>query len=234
MMRIDFDFVRALCAQRPTPAESYDQLPATAETLIRRVRLVAQQGWAPGARIVFIGDDDFASIVVARYLAPERVLVLDIDERIVHALQTLSDKWSLGLQIEVYDVLAPLPGQHQGAFDLCLMDPPYTTAGFDVFMARGVATLSEGRGKRIISALSREDVGREGWQRCLKAAESRGLRLERVLHDFNRYDLGLRPWETSKTSGEFRSALLVFESIVGHQKSSLVAVPPREELYAYD
>lgn len=233
--RIPALILARICQARPVPLRRYDQLPATPATVLRRLAFLVKYRLATKRRLLFLGDDDFVSVLVARYLDPEEVSVLDIDQRVLRTLQRLARDRNATLHVHRYDVAYPLPGAFREQFDVCITDPPYTVAGFTTFLSRAMTCLRPGPDTHVIAALSPDDLSTSAWVECLDTARRLGLHRKQLLHDFNEYDLRARPWEQHARGTQFTSSLLWFER-KRRKRNGLGerTIPDTDVLYDYE
>lgn len=226
------EFVREVLDHRPTPVKEFDQLPATYETMLKRLAFLEEHQLARGRRTLFLGDDDFTSVLVSRFLRPGEVFVLECDPRIITRLETIAKRYDLMVNFLNYNVVTPLPAHCVGRFDLCFTDPPYTRSGFATFLKRSVKALRQAKQSTLIAALSVADVGHEQWDACIQSALSLGLVLKATIEDFNVYDLTQRRWESNR-EWRFTSSLLWFERCPNITDTVDNDAAPAESLYQY-
>ncbi len=126
---------------RPEPSPQLDQAFATPETALRRALYMLERGDLEGRAVVFLGDDDFTSVAAGLLGVARGITVIDIDERLIEAIEKISDDGGLGIECVVHDLRDPLPEGLRGRFDVVLTDPPYTVPGLELFLSRGVDAL---------------------------------------------------------------------------------------------
>lgn len=129
---------------RPSP-HGWDQVPispnqAILDTIDLLNRLSDEKD------LLFIGDDDFHSLLLSR-LAPDlRIRVLDVDVRVVREITCVAERYKLNVVADVYDVCEELPAHLTGNFDMFYTDPPYNYEGLSLFIIRGLQALRSHRG----------------------------------------------------------------------------------------
>ena len=74
---------RDIFQNRPRETTEFDQGVVPEENSIRRLEFVYERGDLEGKDIFFLGDDDLTSVVFALSKMPKRVVVVDIDTRII-------------------------------------------------------------------------------------------------------------------------------------------------------
>lgn len=166
---------------RPKPERKFDQFLATSETLIKRVNLILKFN---KNKILFLGDDDFTSIACALTKQFEKIVVLDIDERILETISKISQKENLKIETVKYDLREQLLNDLEN-FDLIFFDPPYTPKAVELWLIRALE-ISLGKG----SNKKRKDINflkNKFYLMCYgytdKAFE-RGLKIQKIITDF--------------------------------------------------
>ncbi len=132
---------KEIAASRPPAIIQYDQGYVTEETAISRIAHLAQRGDLENKEIIFLGDDDLVSIVAALSGWPKRVVVLEIDERLIGFIQKQSQKHGLKIETYQHDLKYKLPAELLQKFDTFLTDPPETVKALKLFIERGLAAL---------------------------------------------------------------------------------------------
>lgn len=135
-------------ALRPKPSPQLDQAFATPETALRRAIYMLERGDLEGRDVLFLGDDDFTSVAAALLGVAGEITVIDIDERLIEAIEEASRDGGLGIECVIHDLREPLPEGLRGKHDVVLTDPPYTVPGLELFVSRGVDAL---RGRKTAS-----------------------------------------------------------------------------------
>lgn len=181
------DRLRPLLAVAPTPDRHLDHVPATAESVARRATWLADELWLPGATVAFVGDHDLTSLAVAMTVPDVRVVVVDLDARLLDLLAVRLG--ALGVEHELHhlDLRDPLPDGLRAVADVFVTDPPYTPNGAALFVARGLAML---RGEVHARGLLAYGYGEELPTLGLKvqrAVQSLEVVFEQVLPRFGRY-----------------------------------------------
>jgi predicted methyltransferase len=131
-------------ALRPTAAVEIDQCHLDAPSLARRLAAIAALRPVACSRIAFVGDDDLAALAMLRHQIPERLLLLDVDERIHAALAAEAERQGLGekffgehLNLTDSVALTAVLDREGQSYDLVVTDPPYARDGMRLFV--GVA-----------------------------------------------------------------------------------------------
>lgn len=174
--------------QRPTPARKYDQFTATVETTAKRASLLNFFEEVKDQRLLFLGDNDFTSVVVANLGTALRITVLDIDKRVLAGIGSIAKDENLRIELAEYDARKPLLPSCQGAFDLVFTDPPYTPEGIKLFLSRAIQALDPAnQSARVYICYGNSDRAKERFLPIYKALAESGLMVRWVLDKFNRY-----------------------------------------------
>ncbi len=175
--------------KRPAPKRSYDQFTATVETTAKRVALLAFLGDVKAKRILFLGDDDFTSVVAANIKSAQDIAVVDIDERILDNIGVISDELNLGIRGIKHDLRKPIPAELRGKFDTVFTDPPYTPEGINLFVSRAIEALDrKNQTARVYVCYGNSDRAKERFLPIQDVLTDSGLMLRWVFDRFNRYE----------------------------------------------
>lgn len=126
---------------RPAANTAIDQCHVDSPSLSRRLLAMCASRPMAQTRVAFVGDDDLASVALLRLAPPERLLLLDIDERIITRLRNEANQLGLSdrVSIERSDLSAPddvdgIAARYGEMFDLVVTDPPYAEDGMAQFI----------------------------------------------------------------------------------------------------
>ncbi len=181
-------FLQSIKEKRPSPKREYDQFTATIETTARRASLMSFFGDVKGKKLLFLGDDDFTSVAAANLREAERIVAVDIDERILREIQDLSDSRGFGIETVEYDARKTLPKGLAGKFDVVLTDPPYAPEGFNLFVSRAIETLDrDNKAARVYACYGNSDKAKERFLPIYEVFTNSGLMMRWVFDKFNRY-----------------------------------------------
>ena len=142
-------------AGMPAVKLELDQTHCTMDTKIRRVLRMHEAGALAGQRVIVLGDDDLISLAIAAFAAlpaaaaPRRLAVVDCDPDLLGYLGERAAAGRVPVELVEHDLRQPLPAGLLGAFDVACTDPPYTTAGAELFLSRAVAALAGGAGRHV-------------------------------------------------------------------------------------
>lgn len=177
----------SICRNRPEAIQDYDQGYVTEETTLARIAFVYQKGDLEGKEIVVLGDDDLMSIAAALTGAPQRVLALDIDKRLVDFINDVAKEEGLeNLEAIRYDLRDQLDEKYIGAFDTFLCDPAESFLGFKLFVERGISCL-KGIGSSGYFGLTHAESSLHKWAQIQEFLLKSGAVITDLLDDFNRY-----------------------------------------------
>lgn len=180
---------------RPPARWQIDQVHTTPADLARRASFLLEHGDIQGKDVLFVGDDDFCSLLVAKVGRPRRVVVVDIDERILETLAAQARAHDLPLETFPYDLsrlaTEDAPPELAGQFDTFVTDPPYSDSGMMLFCAFGMSILRRRPGAVACVAtpwLVREEWSDELLYRLQTAFVGEGFLLSDVKRAFSAYE----------------------------------------------
>ncbi len=120
----------AIAAERPVPDTSLEQFHMTADSLIRQAEKL--QEIFSGKTVLFLGDDDHVSVLLAAF-SDVTPVVYDIDVRVIDSLNTWAERLPLlRYSARVHDIRDPLPESR--LCDAFYINPPYAShnAGYSI------------------------------------------------------------------------------------------------------
>jgi hypothetical protein len=176
---------RAIVADRPEADKSFDQGFISAEGVIRRLGFVCERGDIYGS-IFVVGDDDFFSVAAALTGLPERVVAVDVDDKVVDLINRAARDHSLRLEGRTYDVQEDLPASWRKGFDMFLTDPVETLPGLELFLSRGVSSLKE-PGSAGYFGLTTLEASRAKWFDIQSMLQRMGFVVTDICRKFNVY-----------------------------------------------
>ena len=173
--------------RRPTPDYKYDQSRSTPETVLKRALLMLGNGDIEGKRVVILGDDDGISLALGFLKCAKEILVIDIDSRILDFIDSFAHAKNLTdvLNTQLWDIRSKFPKEWCYRFDTFETDPPYTVAGFKLFIDQALTLLNpveSGRGYVSFGAKSPHKT----WA-CQQHLLEAGFSIEEFFQGFNRY-----------------------------------------------
>ena len=153
--------LREISSKRPEANVALDQAYARPETSFRRATYASQHDALSGRNVVLLGDDDLTSIAIALLLKkekkPKRLVVVDIDSRIIDLINEASETYDLNIECHLHDLRISLPTELKYNFQTFFTDPPYTLAGLELFLSRASETLEGGSGKQGFLSFGNKD-----------------------------------------------------------------------------
>jgi len=133
------------CKLRVVPNVEVDQCPTIPEDLVQRIAFMYENGDLNNKRILCIGDNDFASLLMFEVAKPKEVVVIDIDERVLATIKKITKKQKWTIKTKKFDIRkfsqTNYPKGLEGNFDVFQTDPPYTEVGFKYYLALGMIAL---------------------------------------------------------------------------------------------
>lgn len=216
------DYLKGFLSNRPESDVQLDQSMATFETQMKRLALLVINGDLEGRSILLLGDDDATSVILSATGLAKRIVVIDIDDRILNFVSGLPHKYQK-TKIETYhiDLRNPLLKDLEKSFDLVFTDPPYTLQGAKLFFERGMYALRSEGTKFYLSYGPKQPFN--VWNLQLQI-ENSGFYIHKIYHSFNKYKGNLR-------LGQF-SNLFIFKLVHSPDILSYHTVfPYNRELY---
>lgn len=174
-----------LIAGVPAPRKRFDHVQATPGTLVRRVAWLTSRFDLSGRGVLFAGDHDLTSLLLARVVPDAELTVADIDEDLL----AYADARGGGrVRCAWTDFRCGLPPALAESADVVFTDPPYTPEGLGLFLIRSVSALSRrDPGGRIVVAYGhsrrRPDLGLAAQREIAR----QDLVIDAMLPGFSRY-----------------------------------------------
>ena len=134
--------LREYISKRPESDVQLDQSMATFESQLKRLSLLLINGDLEGRSILLLGDDDATSVLISATGLAKRIVVIDIDDRILSFVSQLPTQLQkTPIEIHHMDLRNPLLKELERGFDIIFTDPPYTLQGAKLFFQRGIYAL---------------------------------------------------------------------------------------------
>lgn len=106
-------------------------------------------------RILCIGDNDFASLLMFEIAKPKEVVVIDIDNRVLATIKNITEKQRWLIRTKKFDIREfsqdNYPKDLENHFDVFQTDPPYTEVGFKYYLSLGIISLKRKRSCYIVA-----------------------------------------------------------------------------------
>jgi len=180
------DRFKEIAKSRPEAIQTYDQGYVTEESTLYRVAFMWARGDLAGKELLVLGDDDLVSLACALTGTPRRVVMLDIDERIVQFVRDVARAEGLEVEALRHDLREPLPEGLVSAFDTFFCDPTESLRGFLAFAGRGISAL-KGPGAAGYMGLTRREASLSKWRTIQRELLERGAVLTDLRDDFHDY-----------------------------------------------
>ncbi|KMQ32164.1 bis-aminopropyl spermidine synthase family protein [Bacillus cereus] len=140
----------AIISARPFEASlEYYQSFDTFDSLKRRLKIMSVFDDMEDKDVIFLGDDELFSVLFALHSKAKRIVVVDIDDRILEHIQEINKEYNLTIETYKCDVLQPLPKELELNFDVFFASGLKHFGGLLAFICSGLTTLkneSEGAG----------------------------------------------------------------------------------------
>lgn len=193
-----FQKFQEIIKKRPPPNEDYDQTAMSDADAVIRVGFFHEFGDLLNKELLMIGDFDCLSIAAALTGLPKRIVVFEIDTRLIEFINTVAKEHNLPLEAHTWDVRQPLPEEYRGKFDLFSCDPVETVEGIKLYMSRGTQGL-RGIGSTGYIGLTSLEAGKKKWYVIQKILADMGFVLTDCRRNFNGYPVCLHPMSFSNT-----------------------------------
>ncbi len=129
---------------RPPPEYKYYQGYVAVEDLIKKMKFMHKNGDLAGRNIVLLGDDDFFSLILAYSKLPYKITVIEIDERLLDALNNISKKYYFNIELIKYNACDPIPQNLTDKYHIFVSEPVETVFGLSITLSRACDLLKEG------------------------------------------------------------------------------------------
>jgi len=241
---------KKIASQRPRPTADYDQGYIKEEDVMRRIAFIYERGDLEGTDIIVIGDDDLISLGMALTGMPRRIVVLEIDDRLIDFINKKAEEYGFNIIAKKFDVRNDLDDEFRGEFDVFITDPVETIEGITLFLSRAVSGL-RGKGSAGYFGLTHQEASLRKWHEIERRLLSMNLVITDMLRDFNVYPMGdnlelaaedyIVYREIAKLTGNtkidadfYRSTLIRVEAIGDVKPIVKGSVELREEIYVDD
>ncbi len=175
-----------ISADRPSAIRDYDQAYLVEEASLARVAFLLGKGDLEERDVLIIGDDDLISLAAGLTRAPRRILVLEVDERIVGFIRRVADRYGLPVEARVYNVCDPLPEELCHEFDTFVCDPSESFGGLTAFLTRCLLGL-RGAGAAGVFGLSRHEASLRKWRDVQRWLLEREAVVTDIVAEFGQY-----------------------------------------------
>lgn len=234
------DAFREITQTRPCPVAAFDQGLITPESTLRRIALMDRHGDLKGKELLVLGDDDLVGLAAALTGLPARVVVLEIDPRLVEFMARAWETYRLQLEVEPRDLRDALPAHLVGRFDVVETDPPESEGGFRLFVRRALSGLKGPRNAAYFG-LTRAESSLDKWAALQKFFLENYAAITEILPDFHEYELWeyhaetraakLAPAPQEPEARWYRSAIVRVETLHGFAPHDVPQDEAEEGIY---
>ncbi len=182
------DEYKKITSQRPKPTADYDQGYIKEEDVMRRIAFIYERGDLENADILVVGDDDLISLGMALTGLPRKIVVLEIDDRLIDFINQNAREYGFSVEVRKFDVRNDIDLDLRGKFDVFITDPVETIEGITLFLSRAVSGL-KGKGSAGYFGLTHLEASLKKWYEIEKRLLSMNFVLTDMLRDFNVYPM---------------------------------------------
>ncbi len=179
---------KEIAKSRPKPTAEYDQGYIKEEDVMRRIAFIYERGDLENSEILVVGDDDLISLGMALTRLPKRIVVLEIDERLINFINKIAEERSFPVEAQKFDVREDLPEAMRGKFDVFITDPVETIPGITLFLSRAASGL-RGKGGAGYFGLTHLEASLSKWREIERRLLEMNFAITDMLRDFNVYPM---------------------------------------------
>ena len=209
-LRQAFNALSDVVVNRPPAIREFDQIYMKISDMLLHAEFLSR--WMDGKSLVFLGDGDAIGLTLSHLKqrgiferGPNRVLVLDFDERVVNSVNGFAKRHHMEGNISAmrYNVADPLPDDHFAKFDAFHINPPFGESNdgrsVEAFLRRGNEALSSdgGTGCIVIADNPALRWTRTVMSRVQNYLFSNGFLISELIPKFHHYHLDDDPELTS-------------------------------------
>lgn len=121
----------------------FDQLPLSAETVIKKIEFIKEKGDLTGKKILCLGDDDFVGTALMLTKLPKEIGVIDIDPEILSSEKKFAKQTGFKSHFFLHNLVRPFPKEIKGKYDVFVAEPPDTVPGHFLFFSRAIESLKK-------------------------------------------------------------------------------------------
>ncbi len=180
---------KKIASRRPKPTADYDQGYIKEEDVMRRIAFIYERGDLENTEILVVGDDDLISLGMALTGLPQRIVVLEIDDRLINFINERAREYGFNIEARKFDVRDDLDAQLLGKFDVFITDPVETIEGITLFLSRAASGL-KGKGAAGYFGLTHLEASLKKWHEIERRLLSMNFVITDMLRDFNVYPMG--------------------------------------------
>lgn len=135
------EWAHEISALRAPELTAIDQCHLDESSLLRRLTMLCASRSMSSTSVVFVGDDDLASVALLRHDPPRHLLLLDVDQRLLGVVQDEARRLDLADRVITHHVDLTAAGaveeiidEYGESFDVAVTDPPYAEGGMRTFV----------------------------------------------------------------------------------------------------
>ncbi|MCI8610476.1 MAG: bis-aminopropyl spermidine synthase family protein [Dorea sp.] len=138
------ELARTIIEQRNYVASSeFYQSFNTFESLKLRYALMLQNNDLNNKSVIFLGDDELFSVLYALNSNAKRIVVIDIDDRILSYIQKVSKEYNLKIEVYKHNIFEKLPHELVNQFDIFFASGLKDYGGLLTFLLTGIISLKD-------------------------------------------------------------------------------------------
>jgi hypothetical protein len=176
-----------LAEGRPPPLGELDQAHVTPASTMARLALMADRGDLNGKSLIILGDDDLMGLAAALTGLPQRVVVLELDQRLTDFIAEAARRQHLAVEVLSHDLRLPLPKELVSSFDTFFTEPPDALGGMSLFISRGIEAL-KGDGASGYFGYTMVESSLHRWRELQRGlVQECGVVITDIIRDFSTY-----------------------------------------------
>ena len=184
----------SLLSGRPIPDPNFNQGLISFPDLGLKASFMYERGDLEDRSILLIGDDDLFSLYLGMLGMSRRILVLDIDKRILRFIEEKAEELGLNIETMEFNLNRSLPHHLRYTFDVFVSEPPEGIKGMITFLKRGIRSLTEGESAGYIG-ITMVESSLPKWYEVQAILTRNRLVITDVLRNFSLYPEGKGEWE---------------------------------------
>ena len=172
----------------------YKQQPCTILTVKKRVEM-ARSLCEYDDPILLLGDDDLVGINLAR-AGFSKVVIVDIDEKVLEASRKVAQKEGFSLEVFKHDLNKVPPKKYVKPYKVIFLDPFYSINGVEIFLKSAIQMTSDKDKCNFFMSLHLMSLMRDGLGELEQLIEKLGLQICDFHPSFNSYPIPkkIRSW----------------------------------------
>ncbi|GCC10568.1 hypothetical protein IPdc08_00598 [archaeon] len=196
-LKIDNTFEEALrkfeklTENRPLPIAEYDQGLMHPVYLAKKAAFMYERGDIEGEEIIVLGDDDLFSLYAALTGLPEKITVIELDDRITGFIKKIAAKEKVKIEVLKKDLSRAI-GILEESFSVFVSEPPESLLGLKMFVRAGMSTIKN-RGAGYVGLTTLES-SLSKWLSFEEWLLSNNAVITDILRDFSLYPEDINKW----------------------------------------